>query len=349
MHVLRPIRESDLPQLVELASAVEGGLTTLPPQEKFLRERIDQSLRAFHPRIRKPGGEYYLFVLEDNLSGTIVGTSGVASRVGGFEPFYSYELKIERFTHAALGIDKPIPVLHLKESHDGPSEIGSLFLRADRRRGGLGRLLSLGRFLFMGTFPKRFGRAVIAELRGYLDQQGRSPFWEAVGRHFFEHDFYTADQLSGLGDKQFIADLMPRHPIYVPLLPEAVQAVIGRVHHETEPALRLLHAEGFQATREVDIFDAGPQLHATVAEVRTVKHAQVARVHAVLDDLPESPATANARAGQSDFLIANRALEFRAVLGSVTSRNDQSVDLDRTVASALNVAAGDEILFSAVR
>lgn len=344
MHVLRPIREDDLPQLIALARTVEGGLTTLPPEETFLRERIDESLRGFSPRVRKPGGEYYLFALEDAATGEVVGTSGIASRVGGFAPFYSYELHIERFVHRPLGIDKPVPVLHLKETHDGPSEIGALFLRADRRRGGLGRLLSLGRFLFMATFPKRFARDVIAELRGYLDQEGRSPFWEAVGRKFFEHDFYFADQLSGLGDKKFIADLMPRHPIYVPLLPESVQSAIGKVHHETEAAYRLLDAEGFQATREVDIFDAGPQVHAVVADVRTVKQGRVAKVRALSDEIVV--ATGGAR---SDWLVANRALDFRATLGAVQVHDDDAVSLPSAVAAALGVKVGSEIVFAPAR
>lgn len=35
-----------------------------------------------------------------------------------------------------------------------------------------------------------------------------------------------------------------------------MQAVIGKVHHDTQPARRLLESEGFTATAEVDIFDA---------------------------------------------------------------------------------------------
>jgi RimJ/RimL family protein N-acetyltransferase len=50
-------------------------------------------------------------------------------------------------------------------------------------------------------------------MRGYIDESGKSPFWEAVGRNFFEFDYYAADVLSGLGEKEFIADLMPRHPM----------------------------------------------------------------------------------------------------------------------------------------
>src|SRR4051812_33276442 len=244
MHVFRPIRETDLNALVELARSTGGGLTTLPANSEFLESRIHDALSAFNPRVTKPGGEYYLFVLEDSATKQIVGTAGIGARVGGFEPWYSYQIRTEHFVHAALKIDKQVQVLHLKTEHRGPSEVCSLFLRSDCRRGTSGRLLSLSRFLFMAAFRARFTNTVIAEMRGYSDQLGKSPFWEAVGRHFFEYDYYAADVLSGLGEKGFISDLMPRHPLYVPLLPPETQAILGRVHRDTEAALALLRSEG---------------------------------------------------------------------------------------------------------
>jgi arginine N-succinyltransferase len=302
MYLLRPIRETDLPALVALARGIEGGMTTLPPDADFLRERIDDSLRAFAPTIKKPGAEHYLFVLEHQSSGRVVGVSGIAARVGGYEPFYSYELRRERHVHPPLGIDREVGVLHLKQVHRGPTEIGSLYLHPDHRRGGLGRLLSLARFLFIGAFPKRFDATVIAELRGYLDQRGLSPFWEAVGRHFFHPDFYTADQICGRGDKTFIADLVPRHPLYLPLLPPEVQAVIGKVHHDTQPALALLRAEGFETTDEIDIFDAGPQVRAAAAAIRTVRERRSA-AYALRHPGSEAPL----------YLLSHDKLDFRAV------------------------------------
>ena len=339
MHVLRPIAEDDLPGLVALAHSTGGGLTTLPADESFLRDRIDDSLRAFSPRIKKPGGEYYLFVLEDTATGELVGTSGIAARVGGFDPFYSYEIRTERYAHAPLKIEKQIPVLHLKETHRGPSELCSLFLRADARRGGLGRLLSLARFLFIGAHPRRFDETIIAELRGYIDQQGKSPFWEAVGRHFFEGDFYAADFLSGLGNKEFIADLMPDHPIYAILLPPEVQAAIGKVHHDTEPARALLAAEGFSATNEVDIFDAGPQVRATVKNIRTLRVARTATVSSITADAPTA----------STHLLATPALDFRACLGSVSENSDATLALAAPLATALRLKVGDKLTYSPLR
>ncbi len=339
MLVLRPVRESDHPRLVELAGATGGGLTTLPPNAEFLEERIDASLRAFHPRVRRPGGEFYLFALEDSASGEVVGVSGIASRVGGFEPWYSYEIRRERLVHRPLKIEREIPTLHLRKEHRGPSEICSLFLRPDRRRGGAGRLLSLGRFAFLASFRKRFTDVVLAEMRGYIDQTGRSPFWEAVGRHFYPFDFYRADILSGLGDKEFIADLNPRHPIYLPLLAPEVQAVVGRVHHDTEPALALLLAEGFRHLEEVDIFDAGPLLEAKAAEIRTLRTGRTTRLRSAAIPAPDGP----------PLLLANGALDFRAVAGPAVFHDDGSASIDAATASALQLDAGDTLWSAPLR
>jgi arginine N-succinyltransferase len=340
MLVLRPIRDADLPGLVALAKSTGGGLTTLPPDQDFLAGRITDSQRAFLPGVRRPGGENYLFALEDLESREVVGVSGVAARVGGFEPWYSYQIRLERHEHPPLKVQKDIPVLHLRQEHRGPTELGSLFLRTDRRRHGAGRLLSLGRMLFFAAFPKRFTEAVIAEMRGYTDANGRSPFWEAVGRHFFQFDFYAADLLCGIGQKEFIADLMPRHPIYVPLLPPDVQAAIGRVHPQTEPALALLLGEGFARTDEVDIFDAGPQVRAPIAEIRSVRQARAAKVRAFTAPAPD---------GRPERLVANGQLEFRATLGGVHEHEDGTVSLEPALAAALGVEPGAQVWFTPLR
>jgi arginine N-succinyltransferase len=272
-------------------------------------------------------------------TGRTVGTSGVAARVGGFDPFYSYEIRPERFAHAPLGIEKDVPVLHLRQVHRGPSELCSLYLRADQRRGGLGRLLSLGRLMFVAAHRRRFDDLMIAELRGYIDQRGLSPFWEAVGRRFFDFDFYAADLLSGLGNKAFIADLMPKYPIYTTLLPGEVQAAIGRVHHDTRPALAMLEAEGFSATSEVDIFDAGPQVRARVEDLRTVRQTRVAR----LDGIVAAPT------GEPRWMVANPRLDFRVTLAAVEASADGVVRIDAATAEALRVTVGDTLAFAPVR
>ncbi len=335
-YVLRPGENRDLPGLKRLLTTVIGGLTTLPNEDSFLEAKLQQSEASFAQKVKTPGAEQYFFVLEDARTRELVGTSGIMARVGGFDPFYSYQVKNERISHAPLGIEREMAVLHLKTSHKGPSEICSLFLHPKLRTSGLGRLLSLGRFLFMAAFPARFDAEVIAELRGFLDDDNRSPFWDSVGRHFFQDDFHAADVLSGLGEKDFIRDLMPRHPIYIPLLPPDVQAVIGRVHRETEPAKRLLLDEGFSETDEVDIFDAGPLVRAKRERIRTIRNRKLTTLRALH---PKSPP------GASRALIANTSLGFRSCLGQVRVNADASVDLDAATSKRLQLTVGDEVQF----
>ncbi|MBL9211158.1 MAG: arginine N-succinyltransferase [Opitutaceae bacterium] len=340
MLVFRPIAEADLAGLQSLADRTGGGLTSLPADQAYLADRIEASRHAFRPRVLRPGGETYLFALEDSANQTLAGVAGIASRVGGYEPWYTYEIRPERHAHPPLGIERTIPTLHLRAEHRGSSEICSLFLAPERRRGGAGRLLSLARFLFIAAHRERFTATIVAEMRGYQDDAGRAPFWEAVGHHFFQFDYYHADLLSGLGEKEFIADLMPRHPIYIPLLPPDVQAVIGRVHRETEPALALLRAEGFAVSSEVDIFDAGPILRAETATIRTLRTAARAPVRSAASDVA---------ADREPCLLANGALDFRACLGGMLRHDDGSVSLSRAVASALNVEPGETVWWAPLR
>jgi arginine N-succinyltransferase len=112
-------------------------------------------------------------------------------------------------------------------------------------------------------------------MRGVSDENGVSPLWESLGRHFFYIDFKEADELTGQGNKQFIAELMPNNPVYVNLLPKEARDVLGHVHQNTVPARRLLEQEGFRYENYVDIFDGGPSLEARVQDIRAVRDSRL--------------------------------------------------------------------------
>ena len=338
MEVIRPVREEDLEQLVELAHSAGFGLTSLPKDEELLARRVRHSLRSFQFPADEPGGELYLFVMEDPQKQRIVGTSCIVSKVGGFQPFYAYRIQSISHTSKTLDIQKTVPTLTLETQHSGPCEIGGLFLVPEYRKRGNGRLLSLFRFLFIAEFRERFEPVIIAEMRGVVHDDGRSPFWEALGRHFFDMDFPKADYLS-VKDKRFIADLMPRCPIYIPLLPPEAQDVIGQVHPSTRPALRMLESEGFRSSGMVDIFEAGPIVMACVDDIRVVAESLKAPLGGVTDESIDS----------SDYIVANPREDFRACLGSVEILSDSGIGLKRPTAELLQLHPGDRVLFSPVK
>src|SRR5258706_6478464 len=322
MLVFRPITLEDLPQLGELAAGAGIGLTTLPKDPQLLENRINESRRSFErlavsakskaagaagaESSERPGGEIYLFVLEDLHTGRIVGTSAIVSKVGGFEPFYAYKIETTVAESETLNVRKEIKFLKLVTDHNGPCEIGSLFLSPEYRKEGNGRFLSLARFLFIAERPRRFDPTVIAEMRGLVDGAGRSPFWECLGRVFFDTDFPNADYLS-MVNKKFIADLMPTHPIYIPLLPREAQEAIGQVQEQTRPAVKILEEEGFKVSGMVDIFDAGPILSAKRDSVRAVKESSKAPIVEITEKAIEG----------EGYMVGTVRPEFRAAKGNL--------------------------------
>ncbi len=332
MVVIRPIQIQDHPQLFDLAELTNYGLTTLPRDEALLEQRIEQSMRSFAAPARRPGGEKYLFVLAEAESARIFGTTGINSKAGGFEPNWGYQIQTVVHESKMLGVRKEIQTLHLVAEHDGPCEIGSLFLAPEFRKPGYGRLLSLCRFLFIAEFPHAFDPTIMAELRGVIDDEGRSPFWDAIGQHFFDIDFPSADYLS-MVNKKFIAELMPKHPIYVCLLPRAAQEVIGKTHTLTTPARKLLEGEGFKYGGMVDIFEAGPYMACPRDQVRAIRDSRRQIVGGLADEPLPGP----------DRVIGSTNWDFRACIGPVQMLEDGTVRIERKAAEALNVHPGQAI------
>jgi arginine N-succinyltransferase len=334
MMVIRPVEMDDLDNIVALAGKTGTGLTTLPNSRVHLATKIENSLKAFARPQGEPLDECYLFVLEDTKTGSVVGTSGIVAAVGTTRPFYTYKINTEVHYSISMDMYRKHQFLTLTNDFTGSSEICTLFLSPDFRGGGNGILLSRSRFLFMAQFPKRFGLRVVAEMRGESDESGHSPFWECVGRHYFGVDFQVADKENGEGNSQFIAELMPHHPIYVPMLSEAAQRVLGKVHPQTMPAIKMLKAEGFRQTGYIDIFDAGPTIESPVSEVRTVKESFL--VPAKIGELSKT--------GLVNAMLSNTRLNsFRACNAKLSPPEDNSITISPEMAAALLIETGDSI------
>ncbi|MEL0638029.1 arginine N-succinyltransferase [Marinomonas sp. TI.3.20] len=277
MYLVRPVDFGDLPALERLAQEAGIGMTNFPANRERLNDKIASSRRSLQTDVVQPGDESYLFVLIDASTNHIVGTCGLEAMVGTDTPFYSY--RIDEVVHASpqLQIHNRISALFLCHDYSGTSRLMSLVVDKAHQNPTALALLSRARLLFIARHPERFTKRLFVELRGESDRHGYSPFWDALGKHFFTMDFKKADYLSGVSNKHFIADLMPRYPIYVPTLPEAAQDVIGVLHEDSEKSTDILLDEGFEFRGYVDIFDAGPTLEARAENLTTISQQRIGK------------------------------------------------------------------------
>lgn len=331
MLVVRPSGPDDYDALYELAVLSGRGFTSLPEDEPTLRTRLETSAASFAGALA-PGEAWYTLMLEETDTGRVEGVCGVKAAVGLKRPFFSFRRVTFAQHSAATGARFDHGALVLVNECAGWTEVGSLFLRPERRRGGAGALLALSRYLLIAAEPGRFADQVLAELRGWFDDDGSCPFWEAVGCKFFRLPFERADLMAASTDGQFILDLAPRHPIYLELLPEAARDAVARVNREGEAARLLLEREGFRPAGLVDIFDGGPTMSCTRAEIRTARDSRVMRLDAE-----------EAVQGVAARLVALDRLDgFRAVRTGVELDGDR-VRLPREAARALGVEPGETV------
>lgn len=279
-YVMRAAGPADIEGFKQLREIAGAGFTSLMLDDAAMAEKLALSERSFASMAQTVGAERYFMALEHIETGAIAGCCGVKATIGETPPFFNFRMITEAQSSAAVGKRFDLRVLIGVNDFTGCTEVGSLFVRPEHRAGGIGRALAQNRYMLMAAQPQRFRDRVVSELRGVVSEDGVSPFWEAVGRHFFHMDFAEADKLSAITDNQFILDLMPQHPIYVDLLPQAARDVIGRCHGAGEGAERLLQWEGFTFSNVVDIFDGGPLMSAPRDHIRTLRETKRVRLEA---------------------------------------------------------------------
>lgn len=328
MLLIRPCQMSDLTDLMALSHAVGDGMTSMPADEAAWLAKIQASEQAFSPEGLNAASGTYFMVLEDPTTGRVVGTTAIYTGIGLDKPFYSYKVSTLVSSSNDLSVTRQARVLSMVNDYTGATEVGSLFVLPEFRRPGVGQFLSRARFLAMADFPERFGTTVMAELRGWLDQEGHSPLWENLGRQFFGIEFQEAVNTVALKGTQFISDLMPKYPIYIDLLPQAARDVIGKPNDSSAPALHMLKKEGFQYTGYVDLFDGGPSVQAATHEIHTVRESQQGSVRL------------NAEISEQDarYMLSNADLnQYRVILAPARQAADGALMIHPDTAKALQL------------
>ena len=330
---VRAARGEDFGAIYEMAKLTGGGFTNLPPDRATLVAKLARSEQSFAREEDVQAGDLYVFVLEDPEAGEIRGTCQIFGQVGVVQPFYSYHLSTLTQSSPELGKTFRNQLLTLTTDLEGSSEVGGLFLHPSQRAGGWGSLLARSRYLFIKLHRPRFGDRTLAELRGVMDDSGNAPFWDALAGKFFEMTFPEADDFNAIHGTKFIADLMPRTPIYVALLAEAAKSIIGQPHPSGRAAFRMLEDEGFNYDRYVDIFDGGPTVTVQTDRIRTVRESVFETVCEI------------GNGGRTKALAATgRLKDFRACCASIKRLPKKGICIDPKAADLLGVRIGDQVL-----
>ncbi|MBL8549528.1 MAG: arginine N-succinyltransferase [Hyphomonadaceae bacterium] len=332
-YVIRAVRGGDLAGYVALRELAGPGFTSLMIEDAAFAKRIAAAEASFASDVSAPGAERYMLALEHLQSGALCGSAAVRATVGASPPFFNFRVLTIAQASAAADRRFDMSVLILVNEFTGCSEVGSLFLRPEHRKSGVGRALAQARYMLIAAAPQRFNERLVSEMRGVVAADGTSPFWEALGAHFFKMSFREADQLSATTDNQFILDLMPKYPIYADLLPAPARAAIGVCHPDGAGARKLLEWEGFRYDHVVDIFDGGPLLTVSRDAVRTKREAGLKRL--VADASPPRPVSA---------LVATPETKgFRCVSVGAAVRGDEARVHPKAIA-ALGLDNGAEAL-----
>jgi arginine N-succinyltransferase len=331
---VRPAENEDFQAIYEMAKLTGAGFTNLSPDKAALFKKLARSEIAFEREVGDLDGNLFVFVLEDTNTRAIRGTCQVFSRVGMVEPFYSYRVGNLTQTSPELQRTFRAEMLTLCTDFEGCSEVGGLFLHPNERAGGLGVLLARSRYLFIKLHRALFADRVLAELRGVIDEAGGSPFWDAIAGRFFGMNFQEADVFNGANGTRFIADLMPKTPIYTAMLPESAHAIMGVPHPSGRAAMRMLEQEGFSAEGYIDIFDGGPTMSMKTDDIRTIRESRTLTVTGI-----EEAASSERKM----MLAAGQRRNFACGYGHISISGDEAV-IDRAAAELIGVGPGDTLL-----
>ncbi|BDC38710.1 arginine/ornithine succinyltransferase subunit alpha [Paraburkholderia terrae] len=332
MLFVRPGRLADLDALQQMARTAQPVLHSLPHDRRALEARVALSEDSFRAEVDFPGEEFYLFVLEDSETGKLHGTSSIVAAAGYSEPFYVF--RNDALIHASreLHVNRKIHALTMSHELTGKSRLAGFYIDPAMRGDAAAHLMSRARMMYIAANRKRFTSEVFSLLLGVTDDTGVSPFWEAVGRKFFGRNFADIEVQSGGRSSTFIAEVMPSYPIYVPLLPEAAQRVLGEPDEKALLAYDIHMEEGFETDRYVDIFDAGPVLTAQIERSACVKRNETRTVRET-----------SAQQGATYLIASNKPGEFRCVLSDLPAQTDNGAPLPAAARHALGAQDGDTV------
>lgn len=176
-----------------------------------------------------------------------------------------YHFRLGRVVHAAseLALFRVQTTLLLGNDHTGRAELTDLRCAPDlppqAQAQAFGELIQAAQALLRER-PADFGDTLVAELPGWRDADGHSPFWQALGARFYAGDPAEAEARLGPDWRSHLAALLPRQTVYLSFLGTEAEARVLDVPAHAQPALSALRAAGFHPPEHARIDDGGPVL-----------------------------------------------------------------------------------------
>ncbi len=288
---IHPVQAKDVDDLLEMVRRSSGGLSSLQPRREFLLDYIRSSETSFAGE--KPIEIPHKYLLGMYHADRLIGCAAVKTQIGVDSPFINFDI-------VGDGLDQ---YLVASSRFTGATEVGSLFLHPDYRNYGLGKYLAKVRYLLMAAEPWRFGDTVIAELRGICGADG-SPLYDYLFKNKLEKSFLEADNEYFDRNPNALGDIVPIGRVNVSRFPIDVRASMAQPHPSGAAALRMLQKEGFIFSGTIDLFDAGPIVHAYRDTIRTIMNRRIGAAEAV----------SSVSGGSIHLVSAGKVSDFRAVL-----------------------------------
>lgn len=303
MNILRLAKPEDIDGLAALTRSLGAGLTTVPRTPEKIESYIDETYRFLKGDTK---ANRIFFVVE--VDGKVAGMSAILPRLGRERPYCSFKLSHHSRRSTAPDLTTNHDSLQFSTEFDGHTALATLFLSKEVRGGGVGRLLSLGRLAFIDQHRDLFSNTLMADIRGWMDEEGNAPFWNFIAAKFIDLPFKEADELSS-NDSSFIAELIPSLPILLNLLPPETKDYIGRPHRLSGKAMDLLMNAGFKKTDLCDVFDGGPAIKCDIADTSIARTAV------------QTETLSNSVEGDFAMLFTGQGGDFRASINKADLRN----------------------------
>lgn len=248
---LRPVAAADLPTLRPWLRP--GAARTLPLAEPGAAPATDAP------------AEHWLLVAQQD---TPLACLRLRRAIGLGLPRPWYHVGCVVHSAPALQLQHRQRTLLLGNDHTGASELADIaWQRAGR---SLAEQAAALQALVQGAIGRiaaqraSYAATLIVELPGPRDAQGRSPFWQGLGRHFYAGDPEAAAERFGPDWRCHVAALLPRQPVYAAFLSETAQAAIAQVDAGSRLLMDALWHAGLRYGHHVTIDDGGPVFEAEV-------------------------------------------------------------------------------------